>query len=46
MGWCGRRTPDRTALPAITTYGEPEENLLTGRGSLVSATENSGRAGG
>lgn len=36
-----------TALPAITTYGEPEGNLLTqGRGSLVSATENSGRAGG
>ncbi len=30
MGWCGRERLTVTALPAITTYGEPEGNLLTG----------------
>lgn len=35
-----------TALPAITTYGESEGNLLTGPWQPRVSYRNSGRAGG
>ncbi len=46
MGWRDAERLTVTALPAITTYGEPEGTCLQGRGSLVSVTENSGRLAG